>query len=137
MAGQWRSPHYEVDNGNVPAGLNGGDEDNAVLPPPRDQGSQWRSIVVVVVVVVLGILSQCLPDGWIDDNDGDDNDGDDGNDTGAAAGQSRPRDESTSLRGVDPAKNGGGEIGWGLPPQLVGVIGEGGEGRVTRLSATR
>jgi hypothetical protein len=47
---------------------------------------------------------------------------------GAAAGQSRSQDESTSPHGVDPAPNGGGGIGWGLPPRLVVVIGEGGRG---------
>ena len=34
-----------------------------------------------------------------------------------------------STRGVDPAPNGGGGIGWGLPPRLVVVVGgEGGRG---------
>jgi hypothetical protein len=65
--------------------------DNNVVPPlPRDQGSRWRSIVVVVVA--LGIPSQCLSDRQIDDNDsnvaiGEDGNGsNNGNDTGAVAG---------------------------------------------------
>ena len=109
MAGRLRL-HSEVDNGNVPAGLHGGDDDGAVSPPPRDRGSQWRSIVVVVVVVALGIPSRCLPNGRINYDDKDN-----GDDTGAAAGRSRSRDESTSAHGVNPAPNGRGGIGWGLP----------------------
>ena len=71
----------------MPAGLHGGDDDNAVLPPLWDRGSRQRSIVVVVVIVALGIPSRCLPDRRIDDdaNDAGD-DGDDGNNMGMAAG---------------------------------------------------
>jgi hypothetical protein len=109
-----RQSHLEVDNGNVPAGLHGGDDNYVVPPPPQDQGSQRRSIVVVVIVIVLSIPSRCLPDGQIDNDDGDD-----GNDTGAVAEQSRSQDESTSARGVDPTTNGGGGTRWGLLDKLA------------------
>jgi hypothetical protein len=44
MAGRLRL-HSEVDNGNVPAGLHGGDDDGAISPPPRDRGSQFTMAV--------------------------------------------------------------------------------------------
>ena len=81
MAGRLRL-HSEVDNGNVPAGLHGGYDDNTVPPPPQDQGSRRQSILVVVVAVALGIPSRCLLDRRINNNDGDG-----GNNTGAAAGR--------------------------------------------------
>ena len=76
----------------IPSRGVGGDDDT-VPPPPRDGGLQWRSLIVVIVVivivvivkvVVLGIPSQCLPDGWVNMDDNKDNDNDISNDAGSA-----------------------------------------------------
>ena len=87
LAGR-RQSHSEVDNGNVPAGLQGGDDNDAIPLPPWDRGSRRWSIVLVVVILVLGIPSQCLPNGRINENN-DDDDANDGNNTCVVAGQSR------------------------------------------------